>query len=78
VKDNGPGIPPQYHKKIFALFQRLDTQKEGTGVGLTIVSRIMGLHGGKAWVESEPPHGATFWLSFPKQPQFKENPDGIH
>lgn len=78
VKDNGPGIPPQYHKKIFALFQRLDTQKEGTGVGLTIVSRIMGLHGGRAWVESEPPHGATFWLSFPKHPQFKENPDGIH
>ncbi|UYL09254.1 PAS domain-containing sensor histidine kinase [Bdellovibrio sp. SKB1291214] len=78
VKDNGPGIPPQYHKKIFALFQRLDTQKEGTGVGLTIVSRIMGLHGGRAWVESEPPHGATFWLCFPKQPQFKENRDGIH
>ncbi|WP_413560937.1 sensor histidine kinase [Bdellovibrio sp. HCB209] len=79
VKDTGPGIPPQYHKKIFALFQRLDNEKEGTGVGLTIVSRIMGLHGGKAWVESEPPNGATFWVSFPKQYQFpKENHDGIH
>jgi PAS domain S-box-containing protein len=79
VKDNGPGIPVQYHKKIFALFQRLDNQKEGTGVGLTIVSRIMGLHGGRAWVESEPSHGATFWVSFPKSPSFpKENHDGIH
>ncbi|QLY27344.1 ATP-binding protein [Bdellovibrio sp. KM01] len=79
VKDNGPGIPAQYHKKIFALFQRLDNQKEGTGVGLTIVSRIMGLHGGHAWVESEPGQGATFWVSFPKNPTFpKENHDGIH
>ncbi|QDK47416.1 PAS domain-containing sensor histidine kinase [Bdellovibrio sp. ZAP7] len=79
VKDNGPGIPVQYHKKIFALFQRLDNQKEGTGVGLAIVSRIMALHGGRAWVESEPNHGATFWVCFPKQPNFpKENHDGIH
>ncbi|WP_413294438.1 sensor histidine kinase [Bdellovibrio sp. HCB185ZH] len=79
VKDNGPGIPVQYHKKIFALFQRLDNQKEGTGVGLAIVSRIMGLHGGRAWVESEPKHGATFWVCFPKNPNFpKETHDGIH
>ncbi len=79
VRDNGPGIPAQYHKKIFALFQRLDNQKEGTGVGLTIVSRIMGLHGGHAWVESEPAQGATFWVSFPKNPNFpKENQNGIH
>jgi two-component system sensor kinase FixL len=66
VKDNGPGIDPQYHAKIFGLFQRLDSSKEGTGVGLTIVSRIMQLHGGRVWVQSELGHGAEFWLAFPK------------
>lgn len=66
VKDHGPGIEKQYHKKIFALFQRLHNDPEGTGVGLAIVSRIMQLHGGHAWVESEPGKGAEFWLSFPK------------
>jgi signal transduction histidine kinase len=66
VKDNGPGIEPQYHAKIFGLFQRLDSSKEGTGVGLTIVSRIMQLHGGRVWVQSELGHGAEFWLAFPK------------
>lgn len=66
VKDNGPGIDPQYHKKIFGLFQRLATDNEGTGVGLTIVSRIMQLHGGTAWVESQIGKGAEFWISFPK------------
>ncbi len=67
VKDNGPGIDKQYHKKIFDLFQRLDNVEEGTGVGLTIVSRAMQLHGGSVWVESEPGQGCEFWLSFPKR-----------
>ena len=67
VADNGPGIAPEYHQKIFGLFQRLDTSKEGTGVGLAIVSRTMELHGGTVWVESTPGQGAAFWLSFPKQ-----------
>lgn len=66
VKDNGPGIAPAYHRKIFGLFQRLDNSKEGTGVGLAIVQRIMQLHGGRAWVESRENEGATFWLAFPK------------
>lgn len=65
VKDNGPGIAKVYHKKIFGLFQRLETDNRGTGVGLTIVSRIMQLHGGRAWVESTVGAGATFWLAFP-------------
>ena len=68
VKDNGPGIEPQYHAKIFGLFQRLDSSKEGTGVGLTIVSRIMQLHGGRVWVESALGEGSEFWLAFPKVP----------
>jgi two-component system sensor kinase FixL len=71
VKDNGPGIEPQYHGKIFGLFQRLDSGKEGTGVGLTIVSRIMQLHGGRVWVKSQLGEGAEFWLAFPKVPQAK-------
>lgn len=66
VRDNGPGIDPQFHEKIFGLFQRLDSSKEGTGVGLTIASRIMRLHKGKIWLNSELGKGAEFWLSFPK------------
>ncbi|MEX2286314.1 MAG: ATP-binding protein, partial [Planctomycetaceae bacterium] len=65
VKDNGPGIGKQDHDKIFGLFQRLDESKEGTGVGLAIVKRIMEKHGGRGWVESAIGEGATFWLAFP-------------
>lgn len=65
VRDNGPGIPPEYHAKIFGLFQRLENRKEGTGVGLAIVSRIANSHGGRVWVESEPGAGATFWVAWP-------------
>ena len=66
VRDNGPGISPQHHDKIFGVFQRLDATKEGSGIGLAIVSRIMETHGGRAWVESAPGQGATFWLGFPE------------
>lgn len=66
IKDNGPGIEPKYHQKIFGLFQRLDTDKEGTGVGLTIVSRVIKLHGGRVWVVSDRNLGAEIWVSFPK------------
>jgi two-component system sensor kinase FixL len=65
VRDNGQGIASKYHEKVFALFQRLESTAEGTGVGLTIVKRIAEVHGGRAWVESEPGRGATFWVSFP-------------
>jgi len=68
VKDNGRGIEPQYHKKIFQLFQRLETNKEGTGVGLSIVSRIIQFHGGRVWVKSQLNEGAEFWISIPKTP----------
>ncbi len=66
VKDNGDGISPEYHQRIFGLFERLETHKEGTGVGLTIVARAAELHGGKVWVESTLGQGATFWISIPK------------
>ena len=66
IRDEGPGIDKEYHLKIFELFQRLQTTQEGTGVGLAIVARLMEMHGGSAWVESELGCGASFWLSLPK------------
>jgi signal transduction histidine kinase len=66
VQDEGPGIPQEYHARIFQLFQRLDQAVSGTGLGLAIVSKAMKSIGGRAWVESEKGKGATFWLAFPK------------
>jgi len=63
VKDNGPGIDPKYHEKIFGLFNKLNLNTEGTGIGLAIVKRIIELHGGKIWVESSPGKGATFYFT---------------
>ncbi len=61
VRDNGIGIEPQYHSKVFGLFDKLDAQTEGTGVGLALVKRIVETHGGKIWIESEGlGHGSTF------------------
>ncbi len=66
IRDQGPGIAPEYHHKVFGIFQRLNpSQTEGTGIGLTIVKRIMDEVGGRVWVESTPGEGATFWLAFP-------------
>lgn len=66
VKDNGPGIPRRYHEKIFQLFERIEPGDDGSGIGLATVAKIMQVHNGRAWVESEPGKGATFWLSFPR------------
>ena len=62
VKDNGPGIAPEYHDKVFELFQRLDVSEPGTGLGLASVAKIAELHQGRAFVDSKPGHGATFIL----------------
>jgi PAS domain S-box-containing protein len=70
VQDNGCGIDPAYHDKIFGLFERLDPQIEGTGVGLALVRRIMEDHGGRVWVESDGAGaGSTFCFTVPQQPK---------
>jgi len=53
VQDNGKGIDPKYHDKVFGLFERLDPTVKGTGIGLALVHRILEEHGGRVWVESE-------------------------
>jgi PAS domain S-box-containing protein len=61
VRDNGVGIDPRHIHKIFGLFEKLDPDAEGTGIGLTLVKRIVEAHGGNIWVESPGPgKGATF------------------
>jgi len=69
VRDNGVGIDPRYHDRVFGLFERLDPRVEGTGVGLALVKRIVEVHGGQVWVESEGAgHGSTFCFSLPVAP----------
>lgn len=65
IKDNGIGIASEYHERIFGLFNKLDPKSDGTGVGLALVKRIIEVHGGRIWVESEPGKGSTFYFSLP-------------
>jgi signal transduction histidine kinase len=68
VHDNGVGFDMKYHDRIFDIFQRLNPGEDypGTGVGLAIVRKAMERMGGRAWAESEPGRGATFYLEIPK------------
>tara|TARA_B110000902_G_scaffold102440_1_gene121133 strand:- start:5578 stop:7590 length:2013 start_codon:yes stop_codon:yes gene_type:complete len=66
VKDNGIGIPKKYHDKIFQIFHSLNERKDSTGVGLSIVKKIINLHEGDIWLESEPNVGTTFYFTIKK------------
>ncbi len=65
VRDNGMGIDPSQHEKIFELFYKVERKSEGTGAGLAIVKRIIEVHGGRVWVESKLGMGCTVCFTLP-------------
>ncbi|HEU5101375.1 MAG TPA: CHASE3 domain-containing protein [Roseiflexaceae bacterium] len=71
VRDDGPGIAPQYHEKIFVIFQTLAARDkvEGTGIGLSLIKKIVESQGGRISVESAEGAGTTFHFTWPKRPR---------
>ena len=69
VRDNGVGVDPQFHARIFGIFNKLDIRTDGTGVGLALVKRIIEEHVCRIWVESQGKGaGATFYFTLPTNP----------
>ncbi|MBT8324971.1 MAG: GHKL domain-containing protein, partial [Winogradskyella sp.] len=66
VKDNGIGIDKKYHDKIFKIFHSLNKRKDSTGIGLSIVKKIIETHNGKIWLDSKPGEGTTFYFTIKK------------
>jgi signal transduction histidine kinase len=68
VSDDGPGIAPRFHEKIFVIFQTLEARDkvEGTGIGLALVKKIVESFGGTITVDSDVGRGATFEFTWPK------------
>lgn len=71
VRDNGIGIAAEYHDQVFGLFNKLDARGEGTGIGLAIVKRIIEVHGGRIWVQSEAGKGAAFCFTLQSSSESK-------
>jgi PAS domain S-box-containing protein len=68
VRDNGKGIDPRFRDRVFGLFEKLDPESDGSGVGLALVKRIVDLHKGRVWVESEGlGRGATVCFTLPER-----------
>jgi signal transduction histidine kinase len=67
IADNGPGIAPQYQERIWQIFQTLAARDkvEGTGIGLSVVRKIVEGKGGRTWLESEPGRGSVFHFTWP-------------
>jgi signal transduction histidine kinase len=69
ISDNGPGIPKEYHDKIFEKFGQVEIRQQrkiySTGLGLTFCKLAVEAHGGKIGVESEVDKGSTFWFTLP-------------
>jgi signal transduction histidine kinase len=72
VRDNGQGVDPRYHNRIFELFEKLDPNTQGPGIGLALARRIIEVHGGKIWVESGGEgQGSTFCFTLPEKSEVK-------
>jgi signal transduction histidine kinase len=67
IKDNGMGISPDQHERIFGIFNKLDPKAEGTGIGLALVKKIIEVHRGRIWIESEAGLGSTFYFTLPRR-----------
>ncbi len=71
VSDNGIGIASEHHEQIFELFNKLNPEMEGTGIGLGLVKKIIEVHHGRIWVESELGKGSTFKFTLKNSPEIK-------
>jgi signal transduction histidine kinase len=66
VRDNGPGVDPDHASRIFRMFARVDSETEGTGIGLAVCRRVVEAHGGRIWVEPAEGGGSAFRFTLPR------------